>query len=400
MSDASKARFIDLVMTDGAAIRAYLAPPPGGRGPALLLIHGANGLDSAFCQSCERVAEDGYAVLAPDLRRHWQGGKDAGIREALNDVAAARAALGPYLEAAAKTGIVGFGRGAVLAGKLAAMGSVDAMVGFGTTALAEETALWSTIACPAALHIAGPEAELPAATAKIRAATAQRRLRVHDYPGSRENFSDPSHAEYDPQAATIAYSRSLAVLRPELGPHYDFSGLFQEHVRHEFETHDPDATMATMVAQPYVNHVPTLTGGYGHDVLKRFYKYHFIPKLPKDRQSVQISETVGPDAVIIELVNSFTHNEEVDYLLPGIPPSGKRLEVPVCIIAKFRGGKLYHEHIYWDQATLLVQLGLLDPAGLPVTGAAQARKMLDQSAPANELMPSWPSSQGKPIDSA
>jgi carboxymethylenebutenolidase len=276
------------------------------------------------------------------------------------------------------------------------MGAVDAVVAYGTPALADDAAPWQKLTCPVAIHIAGVERAVEDAAARLRSAERPR-LRVHEYPDCREGFFHPDSADHDRHARTVAHTRSLAILRPTLGPHYDFSTLLQEHLRHEFVTHDPDATMETMVAQPYVNHVPTLTGGYGHDVLKRFYKYHFIPHLPEKRKSIMISETVGPDAVILELVNIFTHDVEVDYLLPGIPPSGKELAVPVVIVARFRGGQLYHEHIYWDQATLLAQLGLIDPKGLPVAGAEEARKMLDQSLPANALMPSWKTSEGKPI---
>jgi carboxymethylenebutenolidase len=390
----SMAKFLDLTMSDGASVRAYLAPPPSGSGPGLVVIHGAGGLNADFCRLCDIYAEEGYAVLAIDLQRHV--GAAQSLRDAANDVAAARPALAPFLEAAAKTGAIGFGSGALVAGAIGAMGAVDAVVAFGTAALAEEAALWRKLACPAALHIAGSERDVAAAAARIRSADRPR-LRVHEYPGCGQSFFDPGSAEHEPHATTVAHTRSLAILRPALGPHYDFSTLLQEHLRHEFVTHDPDATMATMVAQPYVNHVPTLTGGVGHDMLKRFYKYHFIPNLPAKHRSVLISETVGPDAVILELVNTFTHDCEIDYLLPGIPPSGKELSVPVLVVAKFRGGQLYHEHIYWDQATLLVQLGLIDPKGLPVAGSEEARKMLDQSLPANRLMPSWRTSEGKPI---
>ena len=152
-----------------------------------------------------------------------------------------------------------------------------------------------------------------------------------------------------------------------------------------------------MVDEPYVNHVPTLTGGVGHGTLKRFYKYHFIPNLPQSRRSTLLSETVGPDTVVRETVTTFLHTEEIDYLLPGIKPTGKEIEVATVVIAKFRGDKLYHEHIYWDQASVLVQLGLIDPTDLPVAGASAALKMLDQSGPANELMVRWKESDGKPI---
>ncbi len=231
----------------------------------------------------------------------------------------------------------------------------------------------------------------------IRAETMPPRLRIHDYPDCTPGFFDPLHPNFDPHAAAVAHSRTLGVLRPALGPHYDLARLFDEHLRHEFVTHDADATMATMVGAPYVNHVPTLTGGVGHDMLKRFYKYHFIPNLPESRQSRLLSETVGPDTVIRETVTKFRHTEEIDYLLPGIKPTGKEIEVATVVIAKFRGDKLYHEHIYWDQASVLVQLGLIDPAGLPVAGADAARKMLDQNRPANTLMARWKESEGKPI---
>lgn len=387
------AKHLELTMSDGVTVGAYVAPPPSGAGPGLLVLHGAGGLDAACRALCDTYAEDGYAVLAVDLARHARAGSP---RDAVNDVAAARPALAPYLEAAAKTGVVGFGSNASAAGTLGAMGAVDAVVAFGTPAMADDPALWQKLACPAALHIAGAERAVEVAAPRLRN-DRQPRLRVHEYPDCGERFYDPASDDHDRHARTVAHTRSLAVLRPALGPHYDFSTLLQEHLRHEFVTHDPDATMETMVAQPYVNHVPTLTGGVGHDMLKRFYKYHFIPHLPEKRQSILISETVGPDAVILELVNIFTHDVEIDYLLPGIPPSGKELSVPVVIVARFRGGQLYHEHIYWDQATLLVQLGLLDPKGLPVAGSEEARKMLDQTMPANALMGSWTSSEGRPI---
>ena len=56
-------------------------------------------------------------------------------------------------------------------------------------------------------------------------------------------------------------------------PGHDLVALWETHTRTEFETRDVDRTMATMVEQPYVNHIPTMTGGVGHDQLKRFYKY-------------------------------------------------------------------------------------------------------------------------------
>ncbi len=177
----------------------------------------------------------------------------------------------------------------------------------------------------------------------------------------------------------------------------DLAALWDEHCRFEFETRDVDATMATMVESPYVNHIPTMTGGVGHDQLKRFYKYHFIGANPPDTTLKTVSRTVGADSVVDEMLFSFTHTHEIDWMLPGVAPTGRRVEIPLVAIAQFRDGKLAHEHIYWDQASVLVQIGLLEPGKLPVTGVVQARKLTDQSLPSNELMTNWPTSAAKPI---
>lgn len=180
-------------------------------------------------------------------------------------------------------------------------------------------------------------------------------------------------------------------------PTPDLVALWEEHTRHEFETRDVDATMATMVAAPYVNHIPTMTGGVGHDQLKRFYKYHFIGANPADTELVPVSRTVGTDQIVDEMLFRFTHDCEIDWLLPGVAPTGRRVEVPLVAIVRFQGGKVAHEHIYWDQASVLVQIGLLDPTGLPVAGAETARKVADITQPSNALMARWASSAGKPI---
>lgn len=178
---------------------------------------------------------------------------------------------------------------------------------------------------------------------------------------------------------------------------HDLAALWEEHCRHEFETRDVDATMATMVARPYVNHVPTMTGGVGHDELKRFYRYHFIGGNPPDTELRPVSRTVGADQLVDEMIFSFTHTSEVDWMLPGIAPTGRRVEVPLVAIVRFVDGKVAHEHIYWDQASVLVQVGLLDPEGLPVAGAATAQKVLDETRPSNALMARWAASAGKPL---
>jgi len=178
---------------------------------------------------------------------------------------------------------------------------------------------------------------------------------------------------------------------------HDLVALWEAHCRYEFETRDVDATMATMVDEPYVNHVPTMTGGIGHAELKRFYKYHFIGENPEDTELRPVSRTVGADQIVDEMIFAFTHTREVDWMLPGIAPTGRRVEVPLVAIVKFVDGKVAHEHIYWDQASVLVQTGLLDPQGLPVAGTETAGKVLDKTLPSNALMRRWPQSAGRPL---
>jgi carboxymethylenebutenolidase len=162
--------------------------------------------------------------------------------------------------------------------------------------------------------------------------------------------------------------------------------LWEEHIRHEFQTCNTDETLATMVEDAYVNHVPVLTGGTGKPELRDFYARHFIPKMPPDLELIPISRTVGSDQLVDEMVVKFTHSIEMDWMLPGIAPTGRRVEVALCVVVRFRDGKVAHEHIYWDQASVLVQVGLIDPAGLPVAGPESARKVLDPKAPPNRLM--------------
>jgi carboxymethylenebutenolidase len=170
-------------------------------------------------------------------------------------------------------------------------------------------------------------------------------------------------------------------------PSSDIAAVFDEHVAAEFAHRDLDATMATMTDDPYVNHVPAMTGGVGFEAVRDFYGQHFIGKWPEDIEITPVSRTVGEDQVVDELVLSFTHDIEMPQLLPGVAPTGRPVRLPFCVVVKFHGGLVAHEHIYWDQASLLVQVGLLDPAELPVTGAEQAENVVDpRSRPMNELI--------------
>jgi carboxymethylenebutenolidase len=162
--------------------------------------------------------------------------------------------------------------------------------------------------------------------------------------------------------------------------HPNLGAIFDEHLKCEFEDHDVDATMKTMVKEPYVHHVPTLTGGIGYDGVYNYYKNDFVGKMPDDTKVLCVSRTVGKDQVVDELILSFTHDREIKFMLPGIPPTGKYVELPHIVVMKFNGNKIAHEHIYWDQASLLTQIGLLDPKSLPAYGIEQTRKLLEISS--------------------
>ncbi len=164
--------------------------------------------------------------------------------------------------------------------------------------------------------------------------------------------------------------------------------LWTEHTTCEFATKDVQDTMKTMSGNPHVNHVPVMTGGSGTENVIDFYSTWFIPCQPPDVELEMVSRTVGKYAVVDELIFKFTHTVDMPWMLPGIPPTGKRVEIPLVVVVGFEDGKIASEHIYWDQASVLVQVGLLDPGSLPVAGVETARKVLDPSLPSNSLIKS------------
>ena len=161
-------------------------------------------------------------------------------------------------------------------------------------------------------------------------------------------------------------------------PDIDLSKLWEEHTKHEFATRDTEATLATMVEDAYVNHVPVMTGGAGKAALREFYSRDFIPCMPPDTMLTPVSRTVGDDQLVDEMIFSFTHTQEMPWMLPGIAPTHRKVEVALVAIVRFREGKLAHEHIYWDQASVLKQIGLLSDASLPVCGGEAVQKVLQR----------------------
>jgi carboxymethylenebutenolidase len=314
-----------------------------------LLLLSAAEPDPGLCALADRFGIEGYVTMAVPA----------------DVVDAARAALAAHARFCGQMAALGFGA--------AVPGGFACVVMYDPPSVAADVP-----GCPVLRHVAGA-----GEAASVRGVTEYR------YPGTVSGFSLPESAAYDKAAAEMAFSRTLGLLRKAIGPEYDLDALWEIHRACEFVTRDPVATMATMVPQPYVNHAPTMTGGYGRADLFRFYRDHFIPKNPKDMRNIPISRTVGANRVVNEGILCFTHDTEIDWLLPGVKPTGRYVEIPLIGIITFQGDKLAHEHIYWDNASLLVQVGLLDPAGLPVGGIDVARKVMDPSRPANHLLPSW-----------
>ena len=163
------------------------------------------------------------------------------------------------------------------------------------------------------------------------------------------------------------------------------SSIWDQHVGAEFSAKSADEAVATMTTESYVNLIPLMVGARGRDQVRDFYANHFLSQLPPDIEIVTVSRTIGQGRVVDEMIIRFTHSIHMDWLLPGIPPTGQRVELPFVVIVQFEGDKLAHEHLYWDQASVLVQLGLLDRT-LPVGGGEIAAQVLNPTQAINELI--------------
>lgn len=413
-----KGQYVSVPVASGSHFQAYLATSVDGRGPGVVLCQEIFGVNQAMREVADLLAEEGYTVLVPDLYWRQEPGVELGYTEAdfgrayelyqgfdealgIDDIRASLNALETLPQCKpGDLGVVGY----CLGGKLAYLAAcrlpeVACAVGYYgvgiENALSEAEGLQGRLV----LHMAEQDqfcsAEARSAIQKVL--HDKPGVELYVYPGVDHAFARPNGHHYHKPSALLAHERTVAALRRVLGPDYNLSDLWDEHVRHEFDTRDVPATMATMVAEPYVNHIPTMTGGVGAKELSRFYQHHFVHGNPKDMALTPLSRTVGASQIVDEFIMSFTHDSEIDWMLPGVAPTGRHVEIPMLGVVKFRGPKLYHEHIYWDQASVLVQIGLLDPTGLPVAGVVTAQKLLDETLPSNTLMPSWASSADKPV---
>jgi carboxymethylenebutenolidase len=386
---------------DGGAFSAYLALPAGGRGPGIVVLQEIFGVNHDMRAVCDWYAARGFIAICPDL--YWRiepaielsPDRDFDramamlqkfdVDKAIDDAAAAIEFLRRHEACTGRIGAVGYCLGGRLAYLVAARAHPDAAAGYYGVYIEKHLDEAKNISCPLMLHIAGLDQYCPP-PAREQIINALPNAEIHVYPNADHAFARKGGAHHDPAAAELADLRTAEFfLRTLVVKPYSLESIWADHIKYEFATRNTEDTLATMVDDAYVNHIPVLTGGVGKDQLREFYSKFFIPQMPPDTTLTPLSRTVGDTQIVDEMIFQFTHTIKMDWMLPGIEPTGKRVEVPLVAIVKLRGDKLAHEHIYWDQASVLVQLGLLDPSGLPVAGIESANKAVNPKLPPRPL---------------
>jgi carboxymethylenebutenolidase len=396
---------------DGREFDGYLAIPASGYGPGIVVLQEIFGVNQYMRSVADWYASHGFVALCPDLfwrieRRieltdkgdDWKRAielyQTIDEEKAVEDSAAALEFLRRSSLCNGRVGAVGFCMGGNLAYLLSARFKPDCAVGYYGVSIEKSLDEAENLSSPVLLHIAKNDKFCPPeAQAQIHAALDPNPLvTIYDYEGMDHAFGRPGGEHYDAAAAELANLRTLEFFVHNLAgagmaaAQQTLSARWDDHVKYEFATRNTDDTLETMVADSYVNHVPVMTGGVGHAELREFYSQRFIPQMPPDTAMTPVSRTIGVDRIVDEMVFEFTHTSKMDWMLPGVEPTGKHVKVALVVIVHFREGKLAHEHIYWDQASVLAQLGLIDSSKLPVAGVESAHKVLDPTLPSNELM--------------
>jgi carboxymethylenebutenolidase len=394
---------------DGGEFDAYLALPASGYGPGIVVLQEIFGVNSYMRSVADWYAAHGFVALCPDLFWRLERGvelteadrpkafslyQELDEAKAVEDSAATLDFLRKHSACSGRAGAVGFCLGGNLAYLLSVRFKPDCAVGYYGVSIEKSLDEAKNLNNPLLLHIAGADQFCPPeAQAQIHATLdANPLVTIHDYPYMEHAFGRVGGEHYASAAAELANLRSLEFLVKNLAgaslasAQQALSERWDEHVKYEFATRNTDDTLETMVVDSYVNHVPVMTGGVGHDELREFYSKRFIPQMPPDTAMTSVSRTIGVDRVVDEMVFEFTHTIKMDWMLPGVEPTGKHVKVALVVIVHFRDGKLAHEHIYWDQASVLAQLGLIDARTLPVAGVESAEKVLNPRLASNELM--------------
>jgi carboxymethylenebutenolidase len=387
---------------DGGEFEVYLALPASGYGPGIVVLQEIFGINQYLRDVADWYAAHGFVAVVPDLFWRIQPGIELSDRgddwkraielyqkideaKAVEDAAATLEFLRKHPACSGRAGALGFCMGGNLAYLLSVRFKPDCAVSYYGVGIEKSLDEAKNLNNPLLLHIGGLDKFCPPeAQAQIQAALdANPLVTIHDYPGMDHAFARTGGEHYDAAAAELANLRTLEFLVSHLAgagcasAQRVLSQRWDDHVKYEFATRNTDDTLETMVVDSYVNHVPVMTGGVGHEELREFYSKDFIPQMPPDTAMTPVSRTIGVDRVVDEMVFEFTHTIKMDWMLPGVEPTGKHVKVALVVIVHFRDGKLAHEHIYWDQASVLAQLGLIDPSKLPVVGVESAEKVLN-----------------------
>jgi hypothetical protein len=228
---------------------------------------------------------------------------------------------------------------------------------------------------------------------------------VFTYEGVEPGFAEHDLDEYDAVADALAWSRSLSMVRRGFGAEVDLERVWEENQEQKYHSRDTAKLLETFTAHPTpsVNYTPTMTGGIGTDELRRFYHDYFFPNSPPSFHMRLVSRTIGVDRIVDELYIQFKHTVQMPWILPSIPPTNQKVEIVIVSIVGMRAGKIWHERVYWDQASVLFQVGLLDPDEvpdhikkegeeimLPVAGSEAARKIMEvESEEGNDMIDDW-----------
>lgn len=394
---------------DGDEFDGYLALPASGYGPGIVVLQEIFGVDEHMRGVADWYAAHGFVAVCPDLFWRMERGVqltgaefDKAIdyyqrldeAKAVEDSAAAMNFLRQHPACSGRVGAVGFCLGGNLAYLLSVRFKPDCAVGYYGVSIEKSLDEAKNLTSPLLLHIAGQDKFCPPeAQVQIHEALDGNPLvTIHVYPDRDHAFGRVGGDHYHAADTELAHLRSLEFFVTHLAgaglasAQQTLSSRWDDHVKYEFATRNTDDTLETMVADAYVNHVPVMTGGVGHDELREFYSKRFIPQMPPDTSMTPVSRTIGIDRIVDEMVFEFTHTINMDWMLPGVEPTGKHVRVALVVIVHFRDGKLAHEHIYWDQASVLAQLGLIDAQKLPVAGVESAEKVLNPKLPSNTLM--------------
>ncbi|CAF3489930.1 unnamed protein product [Fusarium graminearum] len=333
-----------------------LLPPLSrrGHGPGLVVLAPSSGdllkIEDGVPSVLVKWAEEGYTVVQIDASAFKEGDSKDVLREALETMHQ----CDKYDDG--NIGLVAYSSSLwnTIAPNLSDVPDVSAAVVY---ANANDLSELSSAKIPLLRHIVGP-------TGKSGPGTEYYYPKAQSYA-----FATPFHQHFDYNTESVSHTRNLQFLKPKVGgPYFDLEYIWEEHTHYEFADRSVEHTMSTMVQEPYVNHIPTLTGGIGRDKLSDFYRHNFIFNNSADSELDLISRTIGIDRMVDEFLFKFTHNQEIPWMLPGVPPTNIKAEVPFTAVVNIRGDRLYHEHISWDQGTLLRQLGLL-PEYLPFPSA-------------------------------